>query len=985
MSIEALNKTIQQTMPASTWSRGVSLARDKTVFLDRERGGEVKLRVRIPGRTVSPSVTLWPADEDWHCDCGDKQDPCAHVAAGVVALKNGWALAIGEPTAGAEVAASSKTAKPRLRYGFRRHDGLLLFDRWIIRGNEKEPLTQALIAYMGGVQSGRITRTAPSATQSDYTIDAIMGVPPRSLLSTDDLARLFSALREQDEEVDLDGVKVKLSHRALAPRAILIDAKEAGKDGFLLKWKTEEIGCERFRNGAVLANGILAASPPPPSFLPSGGTFVPLERASRLVEDLLPKLEEKDVRIEIATDRLPRARERVVVPPRALLKVEPGESGDCTLTAELLYGDPALARIQDGELIQESGTALLIRDLAKERELTRRLQQELHLQPGKPVKLSADEASAFVERVRGWELEGTGKELFKKQGTLAARFDLLGEDDFALEFSLPGGARADAGQALRSWRSGRSLVPLLDGGYAELPADWLSQYGERVEALLLAREGTGKLPRYAIPMLTEIAEESGAPAPASMTRIREALMKFEGIPEAKLPDDLRADLRPYQRKGIDWLSYLKSIGTGALLADDMGLGKTLQALAVLERRTLIVAPTSVLQAWVEQVARFRPGLKIQVYAGPQRELDLEADLIVTSYGILRIDQEKLSAIEWKAAVLDEAQTIKNPDSQAARAAFRLKAEFKVALTGTPIENRLEDLWSQFQFLSPGLLGTRETFQRRAAEGGAASVRARIRPFVLRRLKKDVAPELPPRTEVTLRCEFNEEERSIYRAILGGARKEVLARLKEGGSVLAALELLLRLRQACAHPCLVPGQAEFYPGKRASAKIELLLERLSESIAQGHRALVFSQWTSFLDLVEPFLAEAGLTWMRLDGSTKDRAGVVAGFQDPNGPPVMLLSLKAGGVGLTLTAADHVYLLDPWWNPAVEEQAADRAHRIGQENPVLIHRLVADGTVEDRILKLQEKKREIARAALGEGKDAGAGLTREDLLALLEDLG
>jgi SNF2 family DNA or RNA helicase len=372
-----------------------------------------------------------------------------------------------------------------------------------------------------------------------------------------------------------------------------------------------------------------------------------------------------------------------------------------------------------------------------------------------------------------------------------------------------------------------------------------------------------------------------------------------------------------------------------------------------------------------------------VYHGPGRELDPEADLTLTTYAILRLDADALAKTDWDTVVLDEAQSIKNPDSKAARAAYRLTPRFALAMTGTPIENRLEELWSQLHFTNRGLLGGRRDFDERYAKpigtGDAAAterLRARIRPFVLRRLKRDVAPELPPRTDIVLHAELSPDERSLYDGIRAATRDDVVQRLRAGGSVLAALEALLRLRQASCHPALVPGQTA-----DDSAKLKVLMENLDEAVSEGHKALVFSQWTSFLDLVEPHLASAGLPYGRLDGSTRDRAGVVARFQDEAGPPVLLISLRAGGTGLNLTAADHVFILDPWWNPAVEDQAADRAHRIGQDRPVMVHRLVAAQTVEERILALQARKRELSEAALGQAEAAQA-ITREDLLALLD---
>jgi SNF2 family DNA or RNA helicase len=449
-----------------------------------------------------------------------------------------------------------------------------------------------------------------------------------------------------------------------------------------------------------------------------------------------------------------------------------------------------------------------------------------------------------------------------------------------------------------------------------------------------------------------------------------------------LPADLTATLRSYQRAGIDWLCFLRDAGLGALLADDMGLGKTLQTLCAVRGRTLIVAPKSVVHNWQIEAGRFRPSLRTSLYQGPKRALDPRADVTITSYAILRLDADELARESWDTVVLDEAQAIKNPDSQVSRAAYALKSKFSVALTGTPLENRLEELWSILYFSHRGLLPGRSQFHERYAapiEQGdrerLAALRQKTKPFVLRRLKRDVLPELPPRTDMILEVELDPAERDVYNAVRAATLRDVVKKLEEGGSVLPALEALLRMRQAACHAGLVPGQQA-----DTSSKIEALLENLEQVAAEGHKALVFSQWTSLLDRVEPHLQAANLRFERLDGSTRDRASVVATFQSESGPPVLLTSLKAGGTGLNLTAADHVFLLDPWWNPAVEDQAADRAHRIGQERPVMVYRLIAKDTVEEGILALQAKKRGLAEAAL-EGAAAAAAITREDLLSLL----
>jgi SNF2 family DNA or RNA helicase len=537
---------------------------------------------------------------------------------------------------------------------------------------------------------------------------------------------------------------------------------------------------------------------------------------------------------------------------------------------------------------------------------------------------------------------------------------------------------------LRAWQGSATLVGLQGGGFSPLPAEWLERFGARVSDLLAAREPSGTVPACALPDLARLCDDLGQPRPADYEALRALVEERETLPRATLPDDLDATLRDYQRRGVDWLCALRAAGLGALLADDMGLGKTLQALCAVRGRVLVVAPTSVLPNWMAEIRRFRPSLSACLYHGPDRALDERADVTVTSYAVLRRDAERLAARRWDVLVLDESQAIKNPDSQVARAAATLEADFRLALTGTPVENRLDELWSQFHVLNRGLLGSRRDFEERYARpvqrGDAEAVahlRERIRPFVLRRLKQQVARELPPRTDAVLHAELGPAERDVYDAVRAATLPGVMERLAGGGSVLRALEALLRLRQAACHPALVPGQQA-----ESSAKVEVLLEALEEVVAEEHKALVFSQWTSFLDLLEPHLTRVGLDFARLDGTTRDRGAVVSRFQDPEGPPLLIASLKAGGVGLNLTAADHVFILDPWWNPAAEDQAADRAHRIGQERPVMVYRLVARDTIEERILALQASKRALSDAALGEAERAAA-ITREDLLALLGD--
>ena len=971
--MQRLFEAVREAAGPAIWSRGVELVRAGAVIGEAEHEGELVLRVSLRGGILSHAVSLHPGDETWECDCRGTDDPCEHVAAAVIALRRAR-------QEGRSLPAPAAGGPGRIGYRFSRVPGGLALEREVVAGSSRRLLETTLTA----VASGRVEGPAFVATPSDLAVERALGPRLRGLVPRETLSRLLAALAGCPD-VTLDGRPISVSAERVVPLGRLVDQGE----GFLLYVERDPGLSETFANGAALCGDVLrpigesGLTGRELEELPRGRAFGPSEVAE-LVTEVLPELA-KRIPLEVRTTRLPRAEAA-----RPRLVVDTRREGDAlSVLATLVYGDPPSARVDAGRLVHLGGNVPL-RDAAAEARCLRELQDALELVPGHRVWLRGEEAVALAERLRGWRggtVTGGGHAEFFRAAPLRPRLQLEG-DRFDLAFESeagPGGARrrAEAAAVLRAWRSGDSFVALDGGGMAPLPADWLARCGGPLADLLAAREVAGKLPAASLPDLGRLCQALGEPPPPELARLRALVEGFEGLPRAALPPDLRAELRAYQRRGVDWLCWMRDAGLGALLADDMGLGKTLQTLCAIRGRTLVVTPTSVLQNWAEEIRRFRPALRASLYHGPRRALDDAADVVLTTYALLRLDAEKLREERWDSLVLDEAQNIKNPESQTARAAYALEAGFRVALSGTPVENRLDELWSQLHFLNPGLLGSREDFEARYArpiadgqDGVAARLRERIRPFVLRRLKREVAPELPPRTDVVLRCTLSPEERTVYDAVRAAARAEVVEKLRAGAGVMAALEALLRLRQAACHADLVPGQHA-----ETSAKLELLMEELDTVVADGHKALVFSQWTSLLDRVEPRLARAGIPWLRLDGSTPDRADVVRRFQDESGPPVLLSSLKAGGTGLNLTAADHVFLLDPWWNPAAEDQAADRAHRIGQERPVLVYRLVAEETVEERILALQESKRALQAAALGEA-DAAAGLSRDDLLALLE---
>ncbi len=481
-----------------------------------------------------------------------------------------------------------------------------------------------------------------------------------------------------------------------------------------------------------------------------------------------------------------------------------------------------------------------------------------------------------------------------------------------------------------------------------------------------------------------------------------ALAEPPPIPAGVFPEGL---LRPYQAEGVQWLMRLSHNSLAGILADEMGLGKTLQTLCWLAARraaaqngpSLVVCPTSLLFNWLAEATRFVPQLRTHIYHGPdrhKREGLGTADLIITSYALARKDIEQFLTMPLDVIVLDEAQNIKNPGSQIARALRRLPATARLALTGTPIENRPLDLWSIFEFLMPGFLGGEKAFLQKY-EGNAKDVdlperrkrlAARLRPFILRRTKALVATELPPRIDQTLPCDLSAEQRGVYASLLETARRRVSELAGASGSVakrrMTVLQMLLRLRQACCHLDLLPKTGEKV-WSEPSGKMTAWWELLEEARNSGHRMLVFSQFTSMLDLLQQKLVEESISFCRLDGSTTNRAAEVARFQEEPGIPVFLIILKAGGAGLNLTAADHVVLFDPWWNPAVEEQAAARAHRIGRRSMVTVHKLVARGTVEEKIVALQDKKRGLADQLLDGGGDGSSAPTLEDLENLLSE--
>jgi SNF2 family DNA or RNA helicase len=552
----------------------------------------------------------------------------------------------------------------------------------------------------------------------------------------------------------------------------------------------------------------------------------------------------------------------------------------------------------------------------------------------------------------------------------------------------------------KSIRNKSKFVQLDDGTMGIVPDEWIKKFesyfsaGEVVEDLI-------KIPKINFNAVDELYEDDmlNQETKDQLVFYRKALSNFESIKTIAVPLALKAELRPYQHDGLNWLNFLDDFNFGACLADDMGLGKTIQVIAfILSQKekigfntNLIVVPASLIANWQQEVLKFAPSLRLLTVYGSDRVKIIDQfrdhDIVLTSYGTLLADIRFLKDYRFNYIFLDESQTIKNPDSQRYKAVRLLQSRNKVVLTGTPIENNTFDLYGQLSFACPGLLGTKEQFKqlysvpidqfkdsRRAKE-----LQQKINPFILRRTKQQVAKELPDKTEMTIYCEMGQRQREVYdaarteiRDFLMGTSEDELAK-----SSMHVLQGITRLRQICNSTALLNND-EYYGN--ASSKMDVLIEQIQNK-SPNHKILVFSQFVTMLDLIKAELISNNISFAYLTGQTRDRGKVVDSFQNNPDIRVFLISLKAGGTGLNLTQADYVYLVDPWWNPAVENQAIDRAYRIGQDKNVVAVRLICPDTVEEKIMKMQSSKMDIANDLIKSEESIFKTLSKEDLLGLI----
>lgn len=732
---------------------------------------------------------------------------------------------------------------------------------------------------------------------------------------------------------------------------------------------------------------------------------VPEGEESDFVDQLLdmpamPQLElPEQLKLEEVTS-VPRPK-LVVAAPKGRWKYE-------KLRAELHFdydGTDVRGSSRRAVIVQRELGRALVRNRHAEQDLWRKLDEFgfrrlLDRRRGAhDVEISTRDLGPAVRQLidENWQVQADGRDV-RQAGPIQFRvntstdwFELQADVDFSgLNVALP--------ELLAALSRGETTIQLDDGSMGILPEEWLAQYG------LLTGLGTpdGENLRFSNTQAglldALLSGQESVDYDQKFLDIRERMRKFDGVEEGTEPPSFEGELRGYQKEGLGWLQYLQAFGFGGCLADDMGLGKTVQLLALLQERkdqnmdpkypSLVVVPKSLLFNWMEEGQRFTPELKMLEYTGIERAQLRDdfhkMDVILTTYGTLRRDVYQLKDIPFDYVVLDEAQTIKNSASQVAKASRLLNARYRVALSGTPIENHLGDLWSIFEFLNPGMLGRSSLFRIYSADASDTEARELLRkgldPFILRRTKQQVANDLPEKLEQTIYCDMGREQQKLYDEMRAHYRESLIGLVKDQGlakSQMHVLEALLRLRQAACHPGLL--DEERVDG--ASAKMDVLLSQLEELIDEGHKALVFSQFTSLLSIVRKRFGEKGITYEYLDGQTRNRKERVDRFQSDPDCPVFLISLKAGGLGLNLTAAEYVFLLDPWWNPAVEAQAIDRAHRVGQTKQVFAYRLICRGTVEEKIASLQQQKKELADAILQENNSMMKKMTVEDLDMLL----
>jgi superfamily II DNA or RNA helicase len=997
----SLAEMLAPTVSASIRQRGERYADEGRVRITRTTATRVEASVR---GTSTYGVTLARRDGAWEASCScaafDGRGPCKHLWAVIVTCDEDGIMGVGSPT---------PPSKWRQRLRGLGLDAPRERDPWAsLRTEDRRVLyglnvAESLRSGRPSIETFRQTRRvsgdwgAPSAFFGPGSYD--FAEADRTLIQRIQAIRsgygdpLRTSLGKLVPELCGTGRFVLIGNDGLEDTPLALD------DGppwvFGLSFDRE--GGEFVVRG-YLARGEERVPLEKPVLVLESGWLI-LDRAfarldDRDAADLIHELRRGGpIKVPLAEEKA--AIERIVslpsrpllsgaaVPPiiteapRPRMRLLHDDYGDASCKVEFDYGGTRVPAEAGRAIVHVEGR-LVCRDPAAETAALRALLDRGAVLQGNVAVLRARRLQEAVRALLadGWTIEADGRP-YRTGGAFHASVR-SGIDWFEIDGAMDFGGEAVALPALlEAARTG--VVRLGDGSTGVLPEEWLLRWG------FLGKSGLRFAKAQGFFLDALLADRPEVDVDARFAELRKRIASFEGIRPRREGEGFRGTLRPYQREALGWFAFLREAGLGGCLADDMGLGKTVQVLALLaERRgskpSLVVAPKSVVPNWVLEARKFAPRLRVLDYTGAaRRERVVEGwDLVVTTYGTLRRDAKELADVSFDYAILDEAQMIKNPAAACAKAARLLRADHRLALTGTPVENHLGDLWSILDFLNPGMAPRVEAFR---ALGDAVLQRA-LRPFFLRRTKEQVLKDLPEKSEQILLCDLDGKQRKAYDEIRDHYRASLLGKTADGGLArmkIHVLEALLRLRQtACHHGLVDPARAG-----EPCAKLETLLPLLEEVIAEGHKALVFSQFTSFLAILRRELDAKGIRYEYLDGQTRRREEVVERFQSaPAGEcPLFLISLKAGGFGLNLTAADYVFLLDPWWNPAVETQAIDRTHRIGQTRKVMAYRIIGKGTVEERVLELQASKRALAEAVLGADQTLLEGLTREDLELLL----
>ncbi len=950
------------------------------------------------------------------CTCRESRQwgkICAHsLAVGLAYLEGGTKQPAVTPPAPTETAA---TPQPRFVEIGADENAVPLTFRFILPPNFESAWSKGQIMLVTEVERAG-QRAMPSTLSPDETYACdnhdlaaldVMGVPlPMRMFPRAEFLDLLGSLRGHPRVTFGKSDAARIATERFRP-ALHLSRDEAGSVTLsLAAAAAERLLVDDESAWIARGNSFL----PLPDTLPSelkpmaeGSITLRGERAQKFLISTAPQLEEW---FEVESDFvLPEVR---YATPTIVLGVE-GSLRELRAELRANYPDgarplgPANREKEPSFVRDATGAAILLRDTAVEDAAVARLAAlGFGTRGDRYILQDEDQIARFfafeVPRLKQtWEIQLSAQATKASSDLqpLRPKMEVVGsgEDWFELRYSLgtADGEMFSATELQRLLRSGQSKTRLQSGRTAVFDSDAISDFEEVLRDCdpRQNQPGTYRIARSHASYLAQTAQDLGAAL--------RGLTDEKPVGDLAL-GDLGEKLRDYQRQGVEWLVRLARNNLGGILADEMGLGKTVQTLAFLRAQrasapALIVCPTSLLTNWENEARRFTPELKVLLLDGPERHTRFseipDAQIVLTSYALLQRDAERYEDLQFSTAVLDEAQHIKNPDTQNAQAAFSLRAKHRFVLTGTPMENSVRDLWSLMNFVQPGYLGIRVDFRERyeqpMARGPAPEVQNRLarrmRPFLLRRRKSEVEKDLPAKIEQLVLCDLTPPQRATYDGLLREIQTG-LTTTKGGNAGVVRMKMLvglLRLRQVCCDLRLLDQKAR--ASKTPSAKLDLLDELLEEAIDGGHRVLIFSQFVSMLTLLREHLNAQKIPFTYLDGQTKNRQAVVDKFQTDDTIPVFLMSLKAGGVGLNLAAADTVILFDPWWNYAAEAQATDRAHRIGQTRVVTAYKLIARDTVEEKIVKLQTRKREASEGVIGSEEPLMSGLTTEDLEELL----